>query len=68
MSTFLPYRYVPSYRYVPCQLQRYVKVSTLRRGLLAMPKVGLTLVDKRVDTFADILGLKHFGEQVSLDL
>src|SRR5215471_6844576 len=33
-----------------------------------MPKVGLALVDKRVDTFADILSLKHFGEQVSLDL
>src|SRR5262249_46188189 len=33
-----------------------------------MPKVGLALVDKRVDTFADILSLKYFGEQVSLDL
>src|SRR5215510_10738066 len=33
-----------------------------------MPKVGLTLVDKGVDTFANILGLKHYGKQVSLDL
>src|SRR5215510_64731 len=33
-----------------------------------MPKVGLTLVNKGVDTFANILGLKHFGKQVSLDL
>jgi hypothetical protein len=33
-----------------------------------MPKVRLTLVDKRLDTFADILSLKYFGEQVSLDL
>jgi hypothetical protein len=33
-----------------------------------MPKVRLTLVDKRLNTFADILSLKCFGEQVSLDL
>lgn len=35
---------------------------------LAVPKVGLALVDKRFDAFAHVLSLEDFGEQVSLDL